>query len=109
MTQNVTLGGLGPVRESDVRTTCLHGFEEEQVLNTEGERDKEGREGIVIVGKYGQEGRMELRGKRGRDRSRGRVEHEVMQGHGDSSGEGCNISKPDNTYGALKEGKRAGG
>ena len=40
-----------PVRESDVRSTCLHGIEEPQVLNTEGERYKEGRKGERSSGK----------------------------------------------------------
>ena len=38
---------LGPVRESDVRSTCLHGFEEAQVLTTEGES--------VSIGKFGKQ------------------------------------------------------
>jgi hypothetical protein len=49
----------GPVRESDIRSTCLHGFEEPQVLNTEGERYMERRKGVPIVEKGGQKGRME--------------------------------------------------
>jgi hypothetical protein len=63
MTQDVTLRCQGFVRESDVRHTCLHGFYEPKVLNTKGERWKEGRKGVPIVEKYGQEGRIE--GKEG--------------------------------------------
>jgi hypothetical protein len=44
-TKNVTLGGQGPVGRV-VSGTCLHGFEEPQVLHTEGERYKEGRTGV---------------------------------------------------------------
>jgi hypothetical protein len=72
------------------------------VLNTEGERYKEGRKGVKIRKKMGSRGGWKVR--RERDKSRGSVRHEVVQGDGDGSGERCNISKPSNTCEALKEG-----
>jgi len=62
MMEHIILGCPSPVRES-ICSTCLHGFEDPQVLNTEGERCKEVRRGVPVVGKYGQEGRMEGKGR----------------------------------------------
>jgi hypothetical protein len=48
MMKHIILGCPRPVRER-VRSTCLHGFEASQVLNTEGERYKEARRGVPIA------------------------------------------------------------
>jgi hypothetical protein len=71
------------------------------VLNTEGERYKEGRKRVPIVRKDGQKGRMEGKEREGQI-MRWCREMETVVARGVIS------RRPSNTCGALKEGKRIG-